>query len=101
MMTNDIVNKIAHLVAQRELTLKSAKDTKELRSPKGLAAPQDSVTFTASAQSYAEPGSAVSEYEKDQNMKVERLKALVNGGNYRMDDAVVSSIAERIANTLI
>jgi len=100
-MTNDIVNKIAHLVAQRELTLKDSKDIKELRTKKGLSAPQDTVTFTAAAQSYAESGTAVSGYEKDQNLKVERLKALVNSGNYKIDDAVESSIAERIANTLV
>ncbi|MDB5106395.1 MAG: hypothetical protein JWP91_4084 [Fibrobacteres bacterium] len=101
MMTNDIVNEIARLVAQRDLTLKGPKESKELKSKKGMTAPQDQVTLTSQAQSFASAGSAATEYEKDQYMKVERLKALVNDGNYKMDDATVSNIAERIANMLV
>lgn len=99
-MTNDIVNKIAQLVAQRELSL-NPKENRELRARKGLSAPQDIVTLTSTAKSFADTAANVSEYEKEQYMKVERLKALVGGGSYKVDDAVVSSIAERIANTLI
>ena len=101
MINNDIVNEIARLVAQRELTLKDPKETKELKSKKGISTPMDTVTFTSSAQSYAASGTEISTYEKEQNMKVERLKTLVNEGHYKMDDAMVSTIAERIANTLI
>ena len=102
MMINDIVNEIAHLMAQRELSLKDPKESKELRAKKGMTTlPQDQVTFTSQAQTFANIGSAASEYEKDQYMKVERLKALVNEGHYKMDEAVVSYIAERIANMLV
>lgn len=101
MKTNDIVTEIAHLVAQRELTLKDHKEIKELKSKKGISNPKDTVTFTSTAQTYAASGSEVSSYEKEQNMKVERLKTLVNQGHYKMDDAMVSTIAERIANTLV
>lgn len=101
MINNDIVNEIARLVAQRELTLKDPKETKELKSKKGISTPTDTVTFTSSAQSYAASGTEVSAYEKEQYMKVERLKTLVNQGHYKMDDAMVSTIAERIANTLV
>jgi anti-sigma28 factor (negative regulator of flagellin synthesis) len=100
MMTNDIVNKIAQLVAQRELSL-TPRENKELRSKKGLSAPQDTVSLTSIAKTFSGASANVSEYEKEQYMKVERLKALVGGGSYRVDDAVVSSIAERIANTLV
>lgn len=101
MKTNDIVTEIAHLMAQRELTLKDPKETKELKSKKGISNPKDTVTFTSKAQTYAASGTEVSSYEKEQNMKVERLKTLVNQGHYKMDDAMVSTIAERIANTLV
>jgi anti-sigma28 factor (negative regulator of flagellin synthesis) len=100
MMTNDIVSKIAQLVAQRELSL-APKENRELKARKGLSAPQDTVNLTSAAKSFADTAANVSEYEKEQYMKVERLKALVGGGGYKMDEAMVSSIAERIANTLI
>lgn len=101
MINNDIVNEIAHLVAQRELTLKDPKETKELKSKRGISTPTDTVTFTSKALSYASSGTEISSYEKEQNLKVERLKSLVSQGHYKMDDAMVSTIAERIANNLI
>jgi anti-sigma28 factor (negative regulator of flagellin synthesis) len=101
MKTNEIVKEIAHLVAQRELSLKNPKETKELKSKQGISPPQDHVSFTSTAQAYTNAGAATSEYEREQNMKVERLKSLVGGGNYKMDEQVVSSIAERIANMLV
>ncbi|MEO6095721.1 MAG: hypothetical protein ABIW76_08580 [Fibrobacteria bacterium] len=100
MMTNDIVNKIAQLVAQRELSL-NPTENRELKTRKGISAPKDIVSLTSAAKSFAGTAANVSEYEKEQYMKVERLKALVGGGSYKVDDAVVSSIAERIANTLV
>lgn len=101
MIKNDIVNEIARLVAQRELTLKDPKETKELKSKKGISTPTDTVTFTSKALSYASSGTEISSYEKEQNLKVERLKSLVSEGHYKMDDAMVSTIAERIANNLV
>ena len=101
MMSNQIVNEIANLMAQRELSLKDSKEPREVKSKKGLTTPTDTVTFTSAAQNYASASGSVSEYEKEQNMKVERLKALVSEGNYHIDETMVSSIAERIANTLI
>jgi anti-sigma28 factor (negative regulator of flagellin synthesis) len=100
-MSNQIVNAIARLMAQRELSPKDSKDSKELKSKKDLSAPSDTVTFTSAAQTYAAAGTGASEYEKEQFMKVERLKALVSEGNYKMDETVVSTIAERIANSLL
>lgn len=101
MINNDIVNEIARLVAQRELTLKDPREIKELKSKKGISHPTDTVTFTSKAQTYASSGAEISSYEKEQNMKVERLKSLVAEGHYKMDDAMVSTIAERIANTIV
>ncbi|MDB5047413.1 MAG: hypothetical protein JWO30_484 [Fibrobacteres bacterium] len=100
MMTTDIVNEIARLMAQRDLSLKDPKEIKQLKAQKGLTAPQDQVTLTAAGKSYA-AASSTSELDKEQAMKVERLKALVGGGNYKMDQQMVESIAERIANTLV
>ncbi|HKP98631.1 MAG TPA: hypothetical protein VJ385_23065 [Fibrobacteria bacterium] len=101
MMTTDIVNEIAHLMAQRDLSLKDPKETKPVKAPKGIPTPQDQVILTSMAKSYASDGSIESEMDKEQAMKVERLKALVGGGNYKMDHQTVESIAERIANMLL
>ena len=101
MMTTDIVNEIARLMAQREVGLKDPKATKQLKAQKGLSEPQDQVTFTTLARDYASAAGSTSELEKEQGMKVERLKALVGGGNYKMDPHMVETIAERIANTLV
>ncbi len=100
MISTDIVNEIAHLMAQRDLSLKDPKEAKQLKVQKGLTAPQDQVTLTSLAQNYASAGST-SELEKEQGMKVERLKALVGDGNYKMDHQMVETIAERIANMLV
>jgi anti-sigma28 factor (negative regulator of flagellin synthesis) len=101
MMSTEIVNEIARLMAQRDLSLKDPKDAKQLKAAKGLSTPKDEVILTASAQSYASAGTPEAEMERDQAMKVERLKALVGSGSYKMDQHTVESIAERIANTLL
>ncbi len=100
MMTTDIVNEIARLMAQREIGLKDPKETKDLKSKKAQPEMRDAVEFTEAAKAYAghEAGTG---YENDQYMKVERLKALVGGGNYHMNDQMVENIAERIANMLV
>ena len=101
MMTTDIVNEIARLMAQREVGLKDPKQARHLKAQKGLSEPQDQVTLTSLAKSYANAAGSTSEFEQEQGMKVERLKALVGSGNYKMDPKVVATIAERIANTLM
>lgn len=104
MISTDIVNEIARLMAQRDLSLNDHKEAKQLKAQKGLSAPQDQVTLTSVGKSYANAAgtsSLVSDLEKEQGMKVERLKALVGGGNYKMDHQTVESIAERIANMLV
>jgi anti-sigma28 factor (negative regulator of flagellin synthesis) len=99
-MKTEIVNEIARLMRAREPA--PAKDAKEIKAKKEVLVRQDEVALSSTAQSFAaKTAGVVSELEKEQMMKVERLKALVNGGNYKMDDGMVTSIAERIANTLV
>jgi anti-sigma28 factor (negative regulator of flagellin synthesis) len=100
MMTTDIVNEIARLMAQREVGLKDPKDAKEIKAKRDLAEVRDQVTLSETAKSFASQ-EADGGYAAEQAMKVERLKALVNGGNYHMDKEMVESIAERIANMLV
>jgi flagellar biosynthesis anti-sigma factor FlgM len=88
-------------VAQRDLGLKDPKDTKRLRDDKGLSVAQDQVTLTSAAKTYASSATSVSDLDKEQAMKVERLKALVDGGNYKIDPHMADSIAENIANMLM
>jgi hypothetical protein len=100
MMTTDIVSEVAKLVAQRKVGLKDSRENREVKAKKGLPEMQDAVELTPRAQEYAghEPAAA---YEKDQVLKVERLKAVVGQGNYRLDQDMVENIAERIANMLV
>lgn len=101
MKTNEIVSEIAHLLRQREASFKDPKEIKEIKSKHGATVPQDEVTLTSTAKSYANLEATSSEMEKEQFLKVERLKSLVNGGSYKLDDSMVESIAERIANMLV
>lgn len=101
MMTTDIVKELARLMAQREVGLKDPKEVKEIKAQRGLSPRPDEVTLTSTAKTYANHEAAATDYENEQYMKVERLKALVNGGNYHMDKEMVESIAERIANMLV
>ena len=101
MISTDIVNEIARLLAQRDLSLKDPKEAKQLKEQKGLAVPRDLVTLTSVGKSYASAAGSTSDLEKEQAMKVERLKALVGDGNYKMDHQMVENIAERIANMLV
>jgi len=95
MMTTEIVNEIARLMRQRDL---SAKDQKDIKVQKSVVEPpKDEVELTKSGEFYANPVTSSNEYEKDQFMKVERLKSLVQSGNYKMDEDMVENIAERIA----
>ena len=100
MKTTDIVNEVARLMAQREVGLKDPKEAKELRAKRNLPDARDAVDLSRTAKAYAglEAGSG---YESEQFLKVERLKALVGEGNYHMDQAMVETIAERIANMLV
>lgn len=99
MKTTDIVNEVARLVAQKDLGLKDPKETKPVKA-KSLPKAQDQVDLSASAKAYA-GHEAGTDYENEQNLKVGRLKSLVADGNYHMDQAMVETIAERIANMLI
>jgi anti-sigma28 factor (negative regulator of flagellin synthesis) len=100
MMTTDIVNEVARLVAQRDLGLKDHKDAKALKAKRPLPEAHDAVELSESAKAYAGHKAAAA-YEDDQNLKVERLKSLVGGGEYHMDPAMVETIAERIADMLV
>jgi anti-sigma28 factor (negative regulator of flagellin synthesis) len=101
MISTNIVNEIAHLIQKRDLTLKNPKDIKEIKVQTGLSLPSDALELSQTAVTYAHIDSRTSELEKEQAMKVERLKALVNSGNYKMDQGVVNEIAERITNMLV
>ena len=94
MMTTQIVNEIAHMIRQRDLSL---KDPKEVKLQKSSDVPKDEVTLSAAGEAFAHPVSTSNEYDKEQYMKVERLKSLVNSGSYHMDPDTVEAIASKIA----
>lgn len=98
MMTNDIISQVANLIRTRDL---SQRDPKEIKVQKEISAPKDEVELSSAGETYANPVSTQSEYEKDQHMKVERLKALVQKGNYKLNEEMVNNIAENIARDLL
>ena len=101
MKTTDIVNEVARLMAQRELGLKDSKESHEIKAKRGLPSVRDAVELSDSAKAFAGHEAAGTDYESEQNFKVERLKSLVSNGNYHMDQGMVETIAERIANMLV
>lgn len=94
MMTTEIVTQVAQLIRQKEI---SPKDSKELKIQKSALTPKDEVELTSVGELYANPVTSQSEYEKEQMMKVERLKSLVSSGKYDMPDKAVDAIASKIA----
>lgn len=101
MIGTDIVNEIAHLIRQRDVTFKDPKEVKEIKARSGMAEPKDAVELSKTAVDYANASVSATGLEKEQGMKVERLKALVNSGNYKMDPKMVENIAANIAKMLI
>ena len=91
----EIVSQVAHLLRQRGAWNKDLnKDYKVRQEP---VVPKDEVELTETGAHYAQAAGAQSEYDKEQAMKVERLKALVQSGNYHMDQDMVEAIAGNIA----
>ena len=101
MKTNEIVNEIARLVRQRDLSLKDPKETKELKSKKGISARNgrgDPDVHGAILCRLRCRGLGIREGAIHEGRAAESAR---EQGNYKMDDAMVESIAERIANTLV
>lgn len=97
MITTDIVNEVAHILRQKA----AQKDGQELKIEKANKTPHDEVELTPAASEYAAATAHGDGLEKEQRMKVERLKALVASGNYKMDEDMVTNIASRIAKMFI
>ena len=95
MMSTEIVNEVARLMRSRDLSSKDQKEIKVQKSP--IDAPKDEVELSPAGESYANPVATSNEYDKEQHMKVERLKSLVQSGSYKMDPDMVENIASNIA----
>lgn len=98
MDTNNIISQVAHLIRTRDV---GPKDPNQIKVQKPVEPPKDEVELSSAGESFASTSAALPEYEKEQAMKVERLKALVQSGHYKMDEGMVDSIAERIAKNLL
>jgi anti-sigma28 factor (negative regulator of flagellin synthesis) len=97
MITSDIGSEVARILRQQA----SGKDAKEVKGHKTELERRDEVELTQAASDYARSSSKGSELEAEQRMKVERLKSLVNSGNYKMDQEMVETIAANIAQIFI
>jgi len=99
METSEIVSHVAHLLRQKARWDKDPNRDVKLRN-EPVAHAQDEVKLTQTGAQYAaSAGSA--DYDQEQSMKVERLKALVENGHYHMDDNVVATIASNIAKMFL
>jgi anti-sigma28 factor (negative regulator of flagellin synthesis) len=96
MDTNNIISQVAQLIRTRDI---GPKDPKEIKVQKQVEPPKDEVELSSAGESFA--SAALPDYEKEQAMKVERLKSLVQTGNYKMDEEMINNIAERIAKNLL
>jgi anti-sigma28 factor (negative regulator of flagellin synthesis) len=97
MITTEIVSEIARIMRQQV----AGKEVKDLQVPKSELQRHDEVELTETAAKYAHAKGSGSEMEKEQKMKVERLKSLVASGNYKMDEDMVEAIASKIAKLFI
>ncbi len=98
-----IVSQVARLVSQRALLERDPnKDAKIQQEP--VEHNQDQVDLTQTAVQYTQGATSTqggNAYQNEQSMKVERLKSLVQSGNYQLDDKTVQTIAARIAKLFI
>lgn len=99
MKTPEIVSQLAQLLRHKELTSKDPKQPLKIR--EDLFEPKDEVELTSAGTQYSNPVTQQTDFEKDQHMKVERLKSLVASGNYRLDEDMVESIASDIARMFV
>jgi anti-sigma28 factor (negative regulator of flagellin synthesis) len=100
METSKIVSQVAHLMRQRTRLQKDPNRDAKLRN-EPVVHNADQVQLTNTASQYSQASGSQYPYEKDQSMKVERLKTLVQSGNYNMDDPVIAAIAGNIAKMLL
>ena len=99
MKTPEIVSHLAQLMRQRGVW--ENDPGKQARVKEQPTVPErDAVELTQAGAHYAASGSET-DLEKDQAMKVERLKVLVENGNYRMNDEMVAQIAGDIAKMFL
>jgi anti-sigma28 factor (negative regulator of flagellin synthesis) len=99
MKTPEIVSQLAQLLRQKEPTSRDTKQALKIRDD--LFEPKDEVELSSAGAEYSNPVTNQTDFEKEQHMKVERLKTLVASGNYRLDEDIVESIASDIARMFV
>lgn len=97
MITTNIVSKVAHIMRQNGLV----KDPKEVKVDKAPIETKDAVELSPKAEEFANASKTGTDYEQEQRMKVERLKSLVQNGQYHMDESTIDDIASRIAKQFL
>ena len=99
METPEIISQVAQIMRLRGQWEKGPDQ--ETRIPKAPLVHKDEVNLTETGAHYAQVSGENGNYETEQSMKVERLKALVDGGKYRMDAETVNAVAEKIARMFL
>jgi len=93
-METSIISQVA-----RKVFVKSSNIPKELQDARSKPA-SDSISISKEAQSI-DSNKEISEFDKNRQAEVIRVKSLVMENKYSMSDEVIDKIAERIANMLL
>jgi anti-sigma28 factor (negative regulator of flagellin synthesis) len=100
METPEIVSHLAQLIRQRGVWEKDPGKQSRVREQPAVP-DRDAVQLTQAGAHYAASGSEETDLEQEQAMKVQRLKALVENGNYHLNDEMVEDIASSIAKMFV
>jgi hypothetical protein len=95
MLEATIISQIA-----RKVFYKSAHIPKELQGEDKKQIVSDKVTLSKEAENL-QKASQTSKFDKDRDMKLQRVKSLVQNDHYSLDKEVIDKIADKIANSLV
>jgi anti-sigma28 factor (negative regulator of flagellin synthesis) len=96
-METTVISQIA-----QKVFYKNAKVPKELqKSSKSVSGSNDTVSLSKNAIENLSNSSEGVEFDKNREQKIDRIKSLIDGNNYQIDEGVIDKIAENIAKMFV
>ncbi len=95
-METSIISQIA-----QKVFYKNAKVPDELQAKRESHVVKDKVTLSSMAVAYKSEATTSPEVDPDRQMHIERIKSLVQSGNYQMNNKVIEDIAEKIVKSFM
>ncbi len=93
-MSAEIISKVVQILRSQDY---GVKDLKAAEVVKNISEPKDEVSLTEEAETYVVQAATQTEFEKEQFLKVERLKSMVRTKTYHMNEEMMDDIAKKIA----